>query len=448
MSDIARLKNVIRRRVVENMIREADESQYRAGEEIEALEIAAKEEFEAATAKLNAWQAARDEIAKWKAAPGSKTAKGPSPKYPEGTGGTSESNLLKRLEKAKAEYEKFRPELTGYAATSRKGGAKSLAAMQKPEAGKRVIMPIENVKALVWYEWPKEVNSSGFKYGSRSAKVEDETTGEGAGAGTGPGEEWLAFIFGGQVQGGGVSYDVVTPDSRAWEVKQILSSSETIRPGTEGLKAFAKPSQRMNSIMRQIKNFGIVGSKPMYDDVLDATDRNVVNFTRAFVDDEYEMIVSKGEFSNERKIRLAGVLKALKNFKENHSKRGDEGTPEPDTRVALNDKETSVDKPTFVDIAKKVEKATGDKDIISDFESIDLLLSTLKDPAFDNPVEFFNEWYNSVDIRQVFSQVDGVFIVNPKGFLMVPKNAFRKAFRFDKVTQGKPRFSINFPFGP
>lgn len=447
MNDVLRLKKVIRRCILENLINEAEESQYRAGEEVEALEKAAKEEYEAAEATLDAWRAAKGEVDKWKASPGSKAKKGPAPKFPQGTGPTSEPGLVKRLEKAKAEYEKFRPDISGYAVVSRKGGAKSLAAMQKPEPGKAVIVPIENVKPLTWYEWPKQVNSSGFKYGSRSAKVDDATAGEDTGAGTGPGEEWLAYIFGGQVQGGGVSYDVVTPDSRAWEVKQILSSSETIRPGTEGLKAYAKPAQRMNSILKQIKNFGIVGSKPMYDDVLTSNDRNILNFAKAFVEDEYEMIVSKGEFSNERKIRLMGVLKALKQFKENHSKR-DETAPEPDTRVALNDKEAKVDKPTFVDIAKKVEKATGDNDIISDFESIDILLSTLKDSAFDNPTEFLNEWYVSVDIRQVFSQVDGVFIVNPRGYLMVPKSMFKKAFRFDKVTQGKPRFSINFPFGP
>lgn len=454
------------RKLVKNVLVEEYDEDYRAGEYLDASERAAKEAYEAAKAALAAWDdnekkrlaliAAIEEKAREQKI-SVRTAKDkyqaslkndPIYAYDPKLGAKKRKTFEDELAKAEEEYAEYNPELRGYV-TKKKGGAKSTADAVLPDKKTKTHVSIDEVKPLIWYVWPeKVVKKSGLSYGSKSAKLAPEDTGPDAAAGTGPGEEWLAHIFGGKVQGGGVSFDVVTPDGRAWEVKQLLSPSETIRPGTEGLKAYTGPRKRLESIMRQLKNFVTVAKKPMFDTVFDEEDKKKINFVSVFVEDDYEMIVDKGEFSDDRRIRLRSALKTVSEFKKRHSSSRDGDTVSVDTRVSLNDKEVKVDKPTFIDVAKRVERATGNKEVLKDFQVIELLTSTLKDAAFDSPTEFFNEWYNAIDLTKVFAQVDGIFIVNPRGYMMIPRSMLKNALKFNKVTQGRPRFALKVPFGP
>jgi hypothetical protein len=290
---------------------------------------------------------------------------------------------------------------------------------------------------------------SGKSFGS--AKAGAGSSGDEVGRTMGPGEEWLEFILGGQMQGGKVPYDIVTVDGRSWEVKALDGAGSMIRPGTEGRAAFAKPRKRLISIMTQIKNFVALARRPGFFEKgdLSESEANMISFVKVFVEDDYEMIVEKGEIGRDRFIAFRGILKSIQKFKHDHSGIDhDHGTAPVDTRISLNDKEVKVDKPTFIDVAKRVERATGDKSVLTGFEKFELLFSTLKDAAFDDPSEFFNEWFNSINIDNVFEHVDGVFIVNRNGFLMVPQSMFRKAFKFEIVSQGLPRFSLALPWGP
>ena len=454
MNDKISLQSLIKDIIIEHLIKEESKKinhdTFKAVAAFDAMEQAAKEKYEAAQAALNAWDVndkmKQNFLAKAKEVGVSvdtarkRFGKDPKYAYDPKLAQKKRQTLEDELKKAEEEYAEYEPSLRGYVRTRTVGGAKTLADKEMPPADKQIYMSIDNVKPLTWYVWPKEVAKSGKSFGSAKTKTGEEISG------TGPGEEWLSFIFGGQMQGGGVSFDIVTPDARAWEVKALESASETIRPGTEGLKAFDGPKKRLESIMRQLKNFTVLSRKADFlnpEDLSDE-DKRIIDFVTTFIEDDYEMIVGKGEISRDRFIAFRGVLKALGQFKRAHAPKSEEF----DTRVALNDKEVKVDKPTYIDVAKRVEKATGKQDLLSEFEKFDLLTTTMKDVAFDNPTEFFDEWFQSVDVNKVFEQVDGVFIVNPRGFLMVPRSMFKKAFRFDKVTQGKPRFALVLPFGP
>jgi hypothetical protein len=447
------LRHIIRQMLVEKLIVEADDesqslptSTFKAGEEFDALEKAAKERYEAAQAELKAWDenekrrvnfpAAVDALRASKKISKDNARKelmsNPATRYDVKLAQTKRPTLEKQLAKAETEYAEYNPELRGYV-RARSGGAKTAADKVMPPNGKAVRLSIDSVKPLRWYAWPP-IGSSKLIYHDANDKN------------VGPGEQWLAWLFGGQVQGGGVPFDVVTPDGRIWEVKELKKSSDTIRPGTEGRKAFKRAKKRLEGIVQQLRNFSILARRSgfLQPGELDETDKRIVDYVNVFVEDDYEMIVGKGEISRDRFIALRGVLKALQQFRQKH---GNQTSMEdqPDTRVALNDKEVKVDKPTFIDVAKKVEKSTGTKNILADFEKIDLLLSTLKDPAFENPAEFFNEWFLSVDVNEVFSETDGVIVVNPRGFMMIPKSMLKKALRFDKVTQMQPRFALTLP---
>lgn len=409
----------------------------------EKLEQAVKTKYDAAKVALDAWRANEAKktayIAASKAAgvsPDGEAARKrfkstPAFNYDPKLAQKKEKTLLDDLKKAAEKYAEFNPEISDYV-RKKSGGSRSLSSKELPERGKKVYVKIRDVKPVTWYSWPKAVQKSGKKFGDIKSKGGDEESG------VGPGEEWLAYIFGGQVQGGSVSYDVVTPDGRAWEVKALKSASETLRPGTEGSRAIQEPRARLENIMKQLKTFTKIIDKldmtPTKDDVAQ------LKYLKSFVDDEFEMIVSKGEISQDRFVALRAALRVTKEFKEKYA-----GRAKPiDTRIALNKKEVTVDKPTFIDVAQRVEKATGDPSILSGVEEFEIALSALRDEAFQNPAIFFDEWFESINVNEVFSQVDGVFIVNMRGYSMVPRSLMSKAFKFDKVTQGKPRFSYVF----
>lgn len=443
------LKTVIRRTIVEA-------GHYKAGEEYEAMEKAAKERYESAVANLEAWDENErrrlalpgvvDAILKSKKISKDNARKeamaDPTTKYDVKLAQKKRASLENDVQKAEQEYADYEPEATLYNRRKTSGGAKTTAAKEMPPPGKRVYMDINDVTALQWYPWPKVVAKSGKQYGAAGTKTGEEMSG------TGPGEEWLAYVFGGQAQGGGVSFDIVTPDGRTWEVKALETSTTTVRPGTEGRKAFEKPRKRLERIMAQMRLFVAAVKKSNLGESLSDVDNKIISYVSAFIDDDFEMIVGKGEISEERFVAFRSALKALNKFKEFHHNKNTDMKTAVDTRVSLNDKEKKVDKPTFIDIAKKVEKSTGDSGVLSDFEEFDLLISTLKDSAFDDPKEFFNEWFSSVNIHKIFSQVDGVFIVNRRGFTVVPQSYLDKAFRFTKVSQMQPRFSFVAPWGP
>lgn len=424
------------------------------GAEMDEYEKLAKEKYEAAVAELDTW----DKNDQRKAAFFAKakemgispdTAKkrigaDPAYKYDPKLAQKQRKTLEKNLESAEELYAEYDPSVRNYAAARKVDGAKTTANKELPPSDKKELMSIDSIKPLTWYHWPKQVTKSGKSYGSAKLKSGDEESG------VGPGEEWLAYTLGAQTQGASVSFDLVTKDGRTWEVKALEKPSDTIRPGTEGLRAFEKPRRRLNSIMTQLKNFVTVASRPGFfaPGELTQEQKKVIDYVTVFIEDNYELIASKGEVSNSKFVMLRGVLKAINQFKTlMNSAAGTPGTS-TDTRIGLNDKEVRVDKQTFIDVAKKVEKATGEKDVMAGLQKYDILLSTLKDQAFTNSTAFFDEWFDSVDLNKVFEQVTGIFVVNPTGFIMIPSVMFKRAISFEKVTQGRPRFSLKVPFGP
>ncbi len=331
------------------------------------------------------------------------------------------------------------------------GGARTTADMETPQPGSNSFMDIDKVTPKKWYPWPadflKHVKENNIPYGSSSEESENDS----AEAGVGPAEAWLEALFGGKKQGGGVSYDLVTQGAsgyQVWEVKELKTKSETIRPGTHGLKVFARPYSDLKKVIAQMSNFYVVAKNMQLLDAENTTltpeQKRVIGFTREFVEVEKSMIVEKGEISDDRVRSIFAVLEELKALLNELSTKTSAQPGDPvRTDVALNDEEFSVDKETFIDIAKKVKKNTGKKPPVADLE---ILMSTLRHPAFVDPVKFLDEFFTSVDPQKVFEGTDGVFIVNKEKFMLIPIGDLPTAVSFTKVTQGKPRFKLVLPW--
>ena len=350
--------------------------------------------------------------------------------------------LVNTLNNAKEAYGKYDPSVVGYMKTGKKTAveAEEIKFDNKPmpkykwEGG-----PQFNVKnvSMQWVAWPAAAAKfSGTGFGKQKEGERGEAMG------TGPGEKWLAAIFGGKVAGGSVSYDVIMPDGTKCECKELASPSSLVRPGTEGLAAIEKARERLGIILSQLKEFISATSKgaKKFKDIMTDEEKKVVYYIRDFLTDEYENIMGKGEISRERIAYLRAVLKQVKILKLSHQG-SDNDTVNIKPSITLNKKTKIVSRPTFIDIAKKVESEVGEDDILGDFQAWDLVLNCLKDTAFTDYVKFLDDWYASVSVDEVFRQTDGVFIVNERrGFFWIPKDNLKSMLRFEVISQGKPKF--------
>ena len=426
------------RRLIRRLIETAPPTFKSPSAEFDDLEMLAKKEYELAKAQLKAWDDADQAIKTWEAAGGKKTGK-PKPKYPDGMSSSSRQKLTAKFERAEEIYADYDPAVKKYVSRRTASAAtKNYDPADVPDQSKPQITDIGDVKAFVWYPWPGNISShSKTKYDDPNKRK----------VGIGPGEEWLAGYFGGNVMGPSRSYDLVTKDGKRWEVKALERPSETIRPGTEGRRAIEAARRRLNSILLQMRNFIVVAKNLGFMDDMSHADRSLMlKYVNEFLEDNYDWIVTAGEVSIERIVALRSTLKTINDYCATTGV-GDIKKTTGDV-IGLNDREINVDKQTFIDVTKRVEKSTGQKDLLSQINKDERLLSTLKDKAFTKRSEFLDEWYESVDVNKVFEDVDGVFVVNTKGFVMIPKSRLKEGLKFLKISQGTPRFALRIPHGP
>ena len=438
--------------VLRQFIRQTLVLERSAGTEFDAKEKAAKEKYEAAKAELDAWLVTKKKYDDWMGTNrGKKKGKqdlASKPKFPEGTTERSQMALERALEKAKEDYAKYNPEVSEYQYDVPEEASEdvSIDVGTSTKKKKKSLMEWDsNALAMKWTPWPKNLEQkSGIGFGKQKKSEEGETV-RGEVMGTGPGERWLSYIFGGGVAGGSVSYDVSLPDGTKCEVKELGSASSLVRPGTHGMAAYEKARDRLTEVMGQMKVFSGAIDEAMSDEgfseMLSPVEQKIINFTKRFIESEYEMMVSKGEISSDRLATFRKVLLALKSLKEYHTKTG---TINP--TVTLNKKKVNVSQPAFIDIAKTVKKDVPSSDVLSDFETWEVVLGALKDVAFTDPTKFLDEWSTLVDPEVVFKDTDGLFIVNEtKGFYWIPKAQIKDVLSFEVVSQGKPKFRfLNF----
>lgn len=413
-----------------------------ASEEFAAEEAALASELKAAEDRLVIWDAEKKKenalIAKAKQlGVSTNTAKKRYPELAFKYSAKSRESLVKDVENAREKYGQFEPAAVGYRKSKKEDSIKAVDDSQ-PTKTKSALLDWDPVTfSGQWTKWPKNI-AKYSKVGFGKQIKGEETRGEAMG--TGPGERWLAVIFGGKIMGGSVSYDVEIPDGTKCEVKELEQASSLIRPGTEGTAAVEAARVKLSTVMLQISDFleSFNAQKSVLIASMSDQDKQIIKYVKAFVDENYENIVSKGEISRGRIAELRSAMKAIKVLKTAHSTSADV-KPE----VTLNKKTVTVRRPVFIDIAKKVEKEAPEADILSDFETWDVVMNALKDEAFTDFEKFIDNWYSTTKASEVFRKVDGVFVVNLQlGFYWVPRAKLNAMFKFEKISQGKPKFSF------
>lgn len=265
--------------------------------------------------------------------------------------------------------------------------------------------------------------------------------------GIGPGEERLAKILGGAVQGPNSSFDlgILDPGGKTiverWEVKEPDASGQ-IRPGTEGLKFANKVSTMISNVVSEMREFiddmstgekmpidSLGSSLALYEEVKNFLDTVPTKLSPK----SNEELLTSGEIT---KVSFDELLRQVTNVQ----------------RIVKNLQsevlEFDVDGKTFkVSPVKmlKISRLLGltddeTKEKLGDVTEVALALSSLSNPAFENPSILLEKW-NEMRASNVFGNSDGVILVDREGFTFIPASILDSKLSFVRISQGRPRFS-------
>lgn len=306
------------------------------------------------------------------------------------------------------------------------------------------ILDISEIEPLKWYQWPDEVKSSNEPY-----------SGE---AGVGPGEHWLALVFGGKVQGGSVSYDVVTIDSRKWEVKELIDQSTTIRPGTHGTRVLGPANVQIKRIIQTFDDISQLTSDLLVDHnssdyilLADEDNKNKkqdvileLEYIAEFIRDEKQNFAVAGEITEERFEKLYNRMMGL--YRIYNGNNVLTTTIDQSKLKSLVDKANSLNDISLSDDEiERIESELASQNIIAQIMVLLRRTRWLK----DNPKNTLQNIFDQVKPSLIFAKTDGLFVVNQKHFIMIPKDQLDVVLEFTKVTQNLPRlrFNVKFPSG-
>lgn len=258
--------------------------------------------------------------------------------------------------------------------------------------------------------------------------------------GVGPGENRLADILGGKVQGQSESYDLDIPDgpfSGKWEVKAPDKDSE-IRPGTEGNLAVGAINKTLRIAFDELQEFidfpgieEIVKSNGMsseYNQIVSFMKDSVTKSGKSNYDLLQSGEITAARFNDIMKIIMAAssIIKIAESKVMN---------------VKINDKTYKVTPTNMLRILRLLgidEDEASSK--LGDVSNIAAALSILNSPVFSNPDILKSQWEKTILAEDVFD-LTGVILVTPEGFMMI-KSPYKDKIKFSRISQGKPKFKV------
>lgn len=252
-------------------------------------------------------------------------------------------------------------------------------------------------------------------------------------AGVGPGEDRLAHVLKGEVQGGNVSYDVVDGDGKKWEVKEPTPSA-TIRPGTEGRLAVSDARQQMDRAVRKLRQ-GLTRVQAAID-VTDILSPDAIEMIQQFLTNDAAMI-KKGEISKSRMERMYNILKLINHIII------DERDEIDHKQVELGDEDYTikrdVDLRTYVRLGQFLNLSKEDLRV----EDAEVFAAAFNFDPFLEPEDFMNRvWREAAKPSDVFGHTDGVILVHPDAYRIIPRDKLDEELQFYVITQGTAQFKI------
>lgn len=256
--------------------------------------------------------------------------------------------------------------------------------------------------------------------------------------GVGPGEDRLADILGGEVQGQSESFDLSIasgPFAGRWEIKAPDNSRE-IRPGTEGITAFGPIQKVLRNTFDELAEFlsfpGISelaaasNSSELYDKISSFSTGKKSEKSKTNIE-----LITAGEITAARFEEIMKVIEAVSELIK--KMQGDL------LNITVDDQEFQVTPANMLRISRLLGMSDDDASGgLGDAADAAIALSSLNSPVFKNPSSLRQQWEETVSADEVFN-LTGVILVTPEGFMMLPY-PYGDSIKFSRVTQGKPKF--------
>lgn len=256
--------------------------------------------------------------------------------------------------------------------------------------------------------------------------------------GAGRGEAKLAAepCISGTVQGGTVSYDVVGADGKKWEVKE-LDKSSSIRLGVEStqevIRFWMEAVRACQDVQRFVSSSGSLGVR--FDP---ETNTRIETFK-----DEIAPKIFRGEMA--KGTILGGTWQTPVGLKQVADELSSRIEPFSGRRVTAHTFLSEFSIPTDLVVGYYLDH--GLKLDPDDFDPLELARGVLRHSYFQDPEILIRQWREVSKASVVFGKVDGVIMVKPDGFFIVPRDKLDSYFRFERISQRVARFKFTPPTG-
>jgi len=287
---------------------------------------------------------------------------------------------------------------------------------------------------LMWYEWPKGID------------IYSDTRFRSSESGIGAGERWLGFLLGAQVQGPTITFDLAVPGEAgfdSWEVKEYDEKIRVVRLGSCGTDTVAAMADDVSDIIRQIKNivtaYDTLNIRSVYGPET-WLGRFVISLND-YIDERYKKIVIRGELGNSELRELQyvanGVAKMFRLIHENHAVSIDT-VKVREQRINLTPSQYA--RMLYLVHSEEPMALSHDERMFAFGSCVEHAL--LKgEMTFD---DYLHEWLSTLKPSDAFGNVKGVFLVNKKGFMLVPNDRLNDVFSYYRMSQGRRlNFKVN-----
>lgn len=256
--------------------------------------------------------------------------------------------------------------------------------------------------------------------------------------GTGPGEDRLAVIFDGEVQGGSVPYDIVDSEGKRWEVKELKSTSDTVRPGVEGRAAISDEVFKIKSAWREINKVCDLITKHNLK-IEDFFGAELGSKIKEFMSGDDVKRIYSGEITQERMEKLYNIIKGVAEIYKSGEEKEKNKYVELGDKSSDKSKRVDVSNQTLASIGKKLGLDREDMGITDD----EVVSSQISNEAFIDPEKWLVDvWDPAAWPSEVFGDVEGVIVVNPTHYRIIDNSNLNDELEFKSISGGVPKFGL------
>lgn len=252
------------------------------------------------------------------------------------------------------------------------------------------------------------------------------------GAGKGEAKLIAESCFGGEIQGGTVSYDILDSQGRKWEVKELDKSRE-VRLGVESTEEVIHFWTEAVMCCRQIEKFTEMSGAFSSCDVnnFDPFEHHVENFVSEGSRKILRGEMAKGTILGGTRQTPVG-LKQIVDYLGSHI-------------ISATKRYAEVGHPSLLVPYEAVIGfllEQGEDPSVLNPDPLEVARSVLRHPFFKDPGILSRAWAEASKPSVVFGQVDGVIMVNETGFFVVPRERLDSYFKFERISQRVARFKF------